>query len=46
MKIPEALNAITDLVLKYKPKPKSDAAEKREKKKKQITRKRARESKI
>lgn len=38
MSVPEALNKITDIVLKYRPKPKSEPAKKREKKRKESKR--------
>lgn len=43
MKIPEALDRAADIVLKYKPKPKSEKAVNREKKRRRVRRKKARE---
>ncbi len=43
MSIPKALRLITDLVLKYRPKAKSEGAKKRAKKRRKIKRGRGRE---
>lgn len=43
MKPPKELDRIVDLVLAYKPKPKSEGAKNREKKRRKIKRKKSRE---
>lgn len=42
-KIPKALDAITDVVLRYRPKPKSEPAKERRKKKRRIDRQQKKE---